>query len=85
MRYISQCLELLVAGGHTAMEPTQEKYEDWHARTQQEMKTLVWSQPTIEHSFYKNAHGEIHVLSPWRIVDYWAWTKELDPSDFVVR
>ena len=45
---------------------------------------LVWSQPSIKHSFFKNAYGEIHGLSPWRLVDYWAWTKEPDLADFVI-
>ena len=27
---------------------------------------------------------KIHVLSPWRLVDYWTWTKAPDPDDFVV-
>ena len=39
---------------------------------------MVWSQPTIKHSFYKNAHGEVHALSPWRLVDYWSWTRTPD-------
>jgi len=83
MRYITQCLELLIAGGHRRMEPRQDKTDDWVARTQAEMATMVWAQPTIKHSFYKNAHGEIYTLSPWRLVDYWTWTREADPDDFV--
>ena len=55
MRYITQCLELLIAGGHPTMEPTVEKTTDWHERSQAEMRTMVWSQPTIKHSFFKNA------------------------------
>jgi 4-hydroxyacetophenone monooxygenase len=39
----------------------------------------------VKHSFYKNSAGEIHGLSPWRLVDYWRWTKEADLSDFTVR
>jgi len=35
--------------------------------------------------FYKNAFGEVHTLSPWRLVDYWAWTREPHPDDFVIR
>jgi 4-hydroxyacetophenone monooxygenase len=85
MRYITQCLEELIVGGHRSMEPRQDKYDDWHERSQQEIKRLVWSQPSVKHSFFKNAYGEIHVLSPWRLVDYWAWTKEPDLGDFVVR
>ncbi|MEZ5383806.1 MAG: NAD(P)/FAD-dependent oxidoreductase [Microthrixaceae bacterium] len=85
MRYISGCLEALVEGGHRSMEPLQERYDDWHERTQAEMATMVWAQPTVTHSFYKNAHGEIHGLSPWRLVDYWSWTRQPELSDFLLR
>ena len=84
MRYIAQCLDTLIAGSHRTMEPRRERYDDWHERSQREMQGLVWSQPSIEHSFFKNSAGEIHVLSPWRIVDYWAWTRTPDPDDFVL-
>ncbi|BBX02442.1 4-hydroxyacetophenone monooxygenase [Mycolicibacterium moriokaense] len=85
MRYITQCLEYLIEGGHATMEPTVEKTRDWHQRSQDEMSRMVWSQPTIKHSFFKNSFGEIHTLSPWRLVDYWSWTRELNPDDFVIR
>ncbi len=85
IRYITRCLESLIAGGHSAMEPKPERYEDWHRRSQRELRTLVWSQPSVKHSYYKNSSGEIHVLSPWRLVDYWNWTREPDPDDFRFR
>lgn len=85
MRYITQCLELLIEGGHTAMEPTESTTADWTERTQAEMRKMVWSQPSIKHSFYKNSHGEVYGLSPWRLVDYWTWTREPNPDDFVFR
>jgi 4-hydroxyacetophenone monooxygenase len=85
MRYITQCLELLIAGGHRSMEPTEEKTANWTARTQAEMRKMVWSAPSIKHSFYKNKFGEVYGLSPWRLVDYWTWTREPDPEDFVIR
>ena len=84
MRYISQCLDELIDGGYRSMEPTEERYVDWHERSQAEMRTLVWSQPSVKHSFFKNADGEIHGVSPWRIIDYWTWTKQLDPTDYVM-
>jgi 4-hydroxyacetophenone monooxygenase len=85
MRYITQCLELLIAGGHNSMEPSEDKAADWHDRSQAEMRKLVWSQPSVKHSFYKNKFGEVYVLSPWRLVDYWTWTREPNPDDFVFR
>lgn len=81
MRYIAGCLKALIDGGKRSMEPRPDRYKDWHERSQAEINKLVWSQPSVKHSFFKNARGEIHVLSPWRLVDYWAWTKEPDPKD----
>ncbi|MDT5311625.1 MAG: 4-hydroxyacetophenone monooxygenase [Mycobacterium sp.] len=82
MRYISECLDHLIAGGHRFMEPRQDKTDDWVRRSQEEMGKMVWSQPSIAHSFYKNSSGEVYTLSPWRLVDYWTWTRRPDPSDF---
>ena len=84
IRYIMGCIDLLLASGASAMEPRVEAYDDWYERCQSELKTLVWSQPSIEHSFYKDANGVVHTLSPWRLVDYWTWTRRPDPADFVV-
>jgi 4-hydroxyacetophenone monooxygenase len=84
MRYITQCLEAIVEGGHRTMEPRVDRYEDWHERSQRELQGLVWSQPSVEHSFFKNSEGEIHILSPWRLVDYWTWTRRPDLDDFVL-
>jgi 4-hydroxyacetophenone monooxygenase len=82
IRYIVQCLQAL--DGHTAMEPRQDKHDEWYERCQRELKTLVWSSPHIEHSFYKNADGDVHCLSPWRLVDFWTWTRTPDLDDFVL-
>jgi 4-hydroxyacetophenone monooxygenase len=83
IRYITECLELLIAGGHKSMEPTEDTAADWHDSSQAEMRKMVWSQPSVKHSFYKNKFGEVYVLSPWRLVDYWTWTREPNPDDFV--
>jgi 4-hydroxyacetophenone monooxygenase len=85
MRYITECLELLIAGDRKSMESTQDATADWHARSQAEMRKMVWSQPSIKHSFYKNRFGEVYGLSPWRLVDYWTWTRDPNPGDFVIR
>lgn len=84
IRYIMSCLDLVLASGATTIEPRPERYADWYERTQAEMKTMVWSQPSIKHSFYKDTNGVVHSLSPWRLVDYWTWTRRVDPADVVL-
>jgi 4-hydroxyacetophenone monooxygenase len=84
LRYISGCIKALVGGGHAAMEPRRDVHEAYYQRTQKELLGLVWSHPSIEHTWYKNAEGKIHILSPWRLVDYWSWTREPDLDDFEI-
>ena len=67
------------------MEPLQEKHDDWYSRSQAELKQLVWSTPAVKHSFFKNADGDIQILSPWRLIDYWRWTSRPDMDDFLLR
>ena len=72
MRYITQCLEAIVEGGHRTMEPRVERYEDWHERSQRELQGLVWSQPSVEHSFFKNSDGRDphpEPVAPGRLLD----------------
>ncbi|MEE8166014.1 MAG: NAD(P)/FAD-dependent oxidoreductase [Myxococcota bacterium] len=82
MRYITGCFKALIEGDHKAMEPKQEVHDEYYERTQKELEGLVWSSPHVKHSWYKNAHGKIHILSPWRLVDYWSWTREPRLEDF---
>jgi 4-hydroxyacetophenone monooxygenase len=82
VRYIVGCLDLLIASGNDAMEPRRDRFDDWYRRCQSELKRMVWSQPSIRHSYYKGADGLVHSLSPWRLVDFWAWTRSPDPADF---
>jgi 4-hydroxyacetophenone monooxygenase len=85
MRYITGCIDALVRGGHVSLEPKPEVHADYYERTQRELEGLVWSSPAVKHSWFKNPEGKIHVLSPWRLVDYWRWTSAPDLTDFRVR
>jgi 4-hydroxyacetophenone monooxygenase len=85
MRYINSCLARLVQDNLHSIEPIPEAAVEWHRRTQAEIKQMVWSHPAVKHSYFKNADGEIHTVSPWRLNEYWAAVREPDWSQFVVR
>jgi len=85
IRYIAGCIKALVEGEHRSMEPRPEVHDAYYERTQRELEGLVWSHSSIRHSWFKNNEGRIHVLSPWRLVDYWTWTRSPNLDDFVIR
>ena len=84
VRYILECLTEMAERNIAAMEPRRDRYDDWYERSQRELQMMVWSSPHIEHSFYKNDEGVVHGVSPWRLVDFWDWTREVDLGDFEV-
>ncbi|OBK15523.1 flavin-containing monooxygenase [Mycobacterium asiaticum] len=85
MRYINLCLQRMAEEHIVALEPTPEATTQWHQRTQAEIKQMVWSHPAVKHSYFKNADGEIHTVSPWRLNEYWAAVRAPDWSDFILR
>lgn len=84
VRYIGGCLDALAASGARAMEPRAELYEAYHRKHQEAISDTVWNHPSITHTHFRNSHGEIHTVSPFRLVDYWAWTHQPDMEDFVL-
>ena len=51
-------------------------------RLQAELATMIWGHPSIANSWYRGPSGKINILSPWRLVDYWEWTKAPALADF---
>ena len=84
IRYITGCLELMAEHGWAPLAPTEAATAAYDARLQDEMTRMIWSHPSITHSWYRNDAGQIRVLSPWRLCDYWTWTQAPDPADYAL-
>ncbi|GLD00318.1 MULTISPECIES: flavin-containing monooxygenase [Mycobacterium] len=85
MRYIGEALRAVIEGGRASIEPTPAAYRRYATALQREMATLMWGHPCIEHSWYKAADGNVYVLLPWRIVDYWKMTRTVAAQDHQLR
>jgi 4-hydroxyacetophenone monooxygenase len=82
VRYVMGCLQTLLTSGDNALECRQDVHDDYNRRLQAEHAEMVWAHPSIRRSWYRNATGRVTVLSPWRLLDYWEWTRQPDPDDF---
>jgi 4-hydroxyacetophenone monooxygenase len=85
VRYVMGCLATLLGDDVSVMEVRRDAHDTYNERLQARMQEMVWSHPSIKTSWYRNAEGETYILSPWRLVDYWAWTKAPDPEHFDLR
>jgi 4-hydroxyacetophenone monooxygenase len=84
VRYVMGCLAELLRGDCSAMECRQDVYDAFAARFDARHATLVWSHPGMS-NWYKNARGRVVNTSPWRLVDYWGWTRTPDLADYELR
>jgi 4-hydroxyacetophenone monooxygenase len=83
VRYATACIQALLENGARAMECRREVYEDYTRRLIAELETLVWSHPACD-SWYRNRSGRVVTTSPWRLADYWKWTRAPDLKDYTL-
>ena len=82
-RYISGCVTSLIESGARTMECRPIVLEEFVDRMDAEHEHLIWTHPGMS-TYYRNAHGRVISVMPWRLVDYWAMTHEPDLADFVM-
>ncbi|CDO89108.1 4-hydroxyacetophenone monooxygenase [Mycobacterium triplex] len=85
MRYIMGCIDMVLAGDGASIVPTVEVCDEYNRRSQERLKTMVYSHPAVSSSYYKNALGELPTLYGFRIFDYWRWTNRPNPDDYELR
>ena len=84
MRYIMGCIQALLENGFATLECRQDVHDAFNEKLDQALARTVWSHPGMN-SWYKNSQGRVTTTSPWRLLDYWRWTKQPDLADFELR
>jgi len=80
-RYIVDLLAHLQAEGLGTVECRPEALRRWVEDVDAAHARMVWSHPGMT-TYYRNSKGRVVTNSPYRIVDYWAMTREPELSDF---
>ena len=82
--YALDAIHRVLSADARSIEVSPEAHDEYADRYQREISSLVWAHPSIAHSHYKNAQGKVYTLSPWPLDKYWAWTRSLEPADYVI-
>jgi 4-hydroxyacetophenone monooxygenase len=83
VRYIMGCIKALLEGRASSLECRPEVCDEYVERMNAAHARLVWSHPGMN-SWYKNSKGRVTTTSPWRLLDYWRWTRAPDLGDFTL-
>ncbi|WP_163852222.1 flavin-containing monooxygenase [Pseudooceanicola aestuarii] len=81
IKYILQAMRDMIERDQIAIEVRQDVHDAYNDRVDEACKNMVWSHPGVN-SWYKNDKNRVTITSPWRLVDYWALTRDFDPADY---
>ena len=81
IRYIMQAFREMVEGGYQRMEVRTAPHDAYNAKLDAKHYSMVWTHQGVT-NWYKNKAGRVFANSPWRLVDYWAFTRELNPDEY---
>jgi 4-hydroxyacetophenone monooxygenase len=79
--YIGCCLKAMIERGWRQMALTAESQDRYNTEVDAMLARYVWTSARM-HSWYKNSAGKVTTNLPWRLVDYWHRTRDVDLANF---
>jgi len=83
INYIIECLDEIQNHNARTIEATQAAYVEWNDKIDKRMREMIWTHPKAN-SYYNNSKGRVYLSFPYRLVDYWTWTRKPDLKHFTV-
>lgn len=81
IRYILECFKTLVENKLKSIECRPEASEAYYQKFTEAADQTVWAHKGMD-NWYKNKNGKVVTTSPWRLIDFWRWTKQPELSQF---
>lgn len=82
--YIVDALSRMVNEGISSIECRPEISELYNQELDAAHEKMVWTHQGMD-TWYRNSRGRVVTNMPWRVVDYWHMTREVDLDEFVVH
>ncbi len=80
-RYITSCLVEMIENGVAAIDVKPEAHDEYVRKVDAEHEQMIWTHPGMT-TYYRNARGRVFSAMPWRFVDYWQMTHDVDLADY---
>lgn len=83
-RYTLLALRELLERRVRSLEVRQSAHDAFNERVDALHARMVWAHPGVG-SWYKNGKGRVFATSPWRLLDYWNFTRSIEIEDYVLK
>ncbi len=82
VRYLLASLMNMLEQNLASIECRQDAYEAYNERMDTEHAGMIWTHPGMD-TWYRNKHGRVVSIMPWRLVDYWQMTRAPNDEDYL--
>jgi len=82
VRHMMLGLRELYEGQHRTIECKAEVYKGYNRVVDERHGRMVWTHKGMT-NWYRNRHGRVFAISPWRLVEYWKMTSRFDPAEYL--
>jgi len=83
INWMVETLDQMVAENAHKVEPTMAAYDAWNEKVAAQMSQMIWAHPKAK-SYYLNSAGRNIISCPFRLADYWKWTRHPVREDLVL-
>jgi 4-hydroxyacetophenone monooxygenase len=84
VRHMMLALRELLESGRRSIECKSEVYERYNREVDAMHARMVWTHKGMT-NWYRNPHGRVFAITPWRLVEYWKMTSRFDPGEYELR
>jgi 4-hydroxyacetophenone monooxygenase len=81
VRHMMLGLREMLEGGHRSIECRPEVYDAYNREVDALHARMVWTHKGMT-NWYRNPHGRVFAITPWRLVEYWKMTSRFDAGEY---
>ena len=81
VKYICSAIDYILENNIKHLKVKQDVVASYQKKLEARLNQMVWQHPNVS-SWYQNSKGKVVTTSPWRLIEYWKWTKKFEASDY---
>ena len=81
VKYICSAIDYILENNIKHLKVKQDVVASYQEKLEARLNQMVWQHPNVS-SWYQNSKGKVVTTSPWRLIEYWKWTKNFEASDY---
>jgi 4-hydroxyacetophenone monooxygenase len=84
VRHMMLCLRELLESGRRSIECRPDVYARYNRDVDALHARMVWTHKGMT-NWYRNPHGRVFAITPWRLVEYWKMTSNFNAEEYAMR